>query len=260
MQDGPLLSYQKRIELGELKQDPAQRKLAESLQALHTALKAYKPNTEKMGWGEKLGLSRRQFEPLDGLYIYGGVGGGKSMLMDLFYDTAPIKLKRRVHFHEFLQDVHERFNSIRKSESINFGDPIPIVAEQLAQESWLLCFDELQVYNIVDAVILGRLFEGLLSHGVVVVATSNRPPNELYKNGLRRDKFLPFIDLICERLDIHQLNSVTDYRLERMLGMQVYHHPVNRIAKKSLDIYKSNQPSLSKSLEETPNPKPITLP
>ena len=237
MQDGPLLSYRKRIELGKLKRDPAQRKLAESLQALHTALKDYQPNTEKIGWGEKLGLSRRQFEPLDGLYIYGGVGGGKSMLMDLFYDTAPIKLKRRVHFHEFLQDVHERFNSIRKAATKNFGDPIPIVAEQLAQESWLLCFDELQVYNIVDAVILGRLFEGLLSCGVVVVATSNRAPNDLYKNGLRRDKFLPFIELICERLEIHKLNSVTDYRLERMLGMQVYHHPLNRIAEKSLDKY-----------------------
>ena len=237
MQSGPLFSYRKRVALGEFKPDPAQENLAENLQTLHNALIDYKPNTEKIGWGEKLGLRRRHFQPLDGLYIYGGVGGGKSVLIDLFFDTAPIERKRRVHFHEFLQDVHERFNSIRKGASIDFGDPIPIVAEQLAQEAWLLCFDELQVYNIVDAVILGRLFEGLFFHGVVVVATSNRPPNDLYKNGLRRDKFLPFIDLICERLDIHQLHSVTDYRLERMLGMQVYHHPVDQIAERSLDSY-----------------------
>ena len=237
MSDGPLYSYRDRVALGELNMDSAQDLVAEKLQTLHNALTDYIPNGGSTGWRRRLGLDREQTNFLKGLYIYGGVGGGKSMLMDLFYDIAPIRRKRRVHFHEFLQDVHERFNLIRKSKSTNFGDPIPIVAENLADEAWLLCFDELQVYNVVDAIILGRLFEGLLSQGVVVVATSNRPPMDLYKNGLRRDKFLPFIDLIYERLDVLQLDSMTDYRLERMLGMQVYHHPNDKRARQSLDLY-----------------------
>ena len=234
---GPLFSYRKLVESGSLKPDPAQELLAEKLQSLHRGLNGYTPSTGQAGWRDRFGLTRRRANPLQGLYIYGGVGGGKSMLMDLFFESAPIKLKRRTHFHEFLQDVHQRFNTLRKSKYADLGDPIPVVAEDLANEFWLLCFDELQVYNIVDAMILGRLFEGLFAQGVVVVATSNRPPQDLYKNGLQREKFLPFIDLICDRLDVLQMASTNDYRLERMLGMRVYHHPIDPDGRRSLDQY-----------------------
>ena len=237
MADGPLFSYRKRVGLGEFKLDPGQELLAEKLQNLHHALKGYEPDAGQDGWRERLGLASRRIDPLQGLYIYGGVGAGKSMLMDLFFDGAPVVHKRRVHFHDFLQDVHTRFNVLRKSKIADLGDPIPIVAENLSTEARLLCFDEFQVYNIVDAMILSRLFEGLFSRGVIVVATSNRRPEDLYKNGLQRNRFLPFIDLIGERLELFQLKSITDYRLERVLGMQVYHHPINRKARKLLDQY-----------------------
>jgi cell division protein ZapE len=198
--------------LREFKLDPGQELLAEKLQNLHHALKGYEPDAGQAGWRERLGLASRRIDPLQGLYIYGGVGAGKSMLMDLFFDGAPVVHKRRVHFHDFLQDVHARFNVLRKSKIADLGDPIPLVAEHLSTEARLLCFDEFQVYNIVDAMILSRLFEGLFSRGVIVVATSNRRPEDLYKNGLQRNRFLPFIDLIGERLELFQLKSITDYR------------------------------------------------
>jgi cell division protein ZapE len=237
---GPLFTYRERVAAGDLNADPAQELLAEKLQSLHRALDGYQPSSGKVGWKDRFGLnsqmSRRREEPLQGLYIFGGVGRGKSMLMDLFYDTAPVERKRRVHFHAFLQDVHARFNDFR-AENSEGGDPIPSVAAAIADEAWLLCFDELQVVNIVDAMILGRLFEGLLERDVVIVATSNRPPGDLYKNGLQREKFQPFIDLISARLDILQLDAARDFRLERMLGMQVYHQPLDAEAKSDLDRY-----------------------
>jgi cell division protein ZapE len=238
--EGPLFTYRNRVAAGELNADPAQALLAEKLQSLHRALSGYQPSSGKVGWKDRFGLnsqkSRRREEPLQGLYIFGDVGRGKSMLMDLFFETAPIKQKRRVHFHAFLQDVHARFNDFRRKNAEG-GDPIPSVVASIADEAWLLCFDELQVVNIVDAMILGRLFEGLLERDVVIVATSNRPPRDLYKDGLQRDKFLPFIDLISQRLDILQLGAARDYRLERMLGMQVYHQPLGEAATADLDRY-----------------------
>jgi len=239
-QSGPLFTYRDRVAAGDLNPDPAQELLAEKLQSLHRALKGYQPSSGQAGWKDRFGLNtrlgRRREEPLQGLYIFGDVGRGKSMLMDLFYETAPLERKRRVHFHAFLQDVHNRFNDFRTNNSEG-GDPIPSVAAAIADEAWLLCFDELQVVNIVDAMILGRLFEGLLERDVVIVATSNRPPKDLYKDGLQREKFIPFIDLISERLDILQLGAARDYRLERMLGMQVYHQPLDASAAKDLDQY-----------------------
>ena len=239
-QSGPLFTYRDRVAAGDLNPDPAQELLAEKLQSLHRALKGYQPSSGQAGWKDRFGLTsrlgRRQEEPLQGLYIFGDVGRGKSMLMDLFFETAPLERKRRVHFHAFLQDVHKRFNDFREKKS-GGGDPIPSVVDAIANEAWLLCFDELQVVNIVDAMILGRLFEGLLDRDVVIVATSNRPPGDLYKDGLQREKFLPFIDLISERLDILQLGAARDYRLERMLGMQVYHQPLDETAAKDLDQY-----------------------
>ena len=237
---GPLFTYRDRVAAGDLNADPAQELLAEKLQSLHRALNGYQPVSGKTGWKDRFGLnsqkSRRREEPLQGLYIFGNVGRGKSMLMDLFYETAPVERKRRIHFHAFLQDVHARFNDFRAKNSEG-GDPIPSVAAAIADEAWLLCFDELQVVNIVDAMILGRLFEGLLERDVVIVATSNRPPSDLYKDGLQRDNFLPFIDLISQRLDILQLDAARDFRLERMLGMQVYHQPLGKSAKADLDRY-----------------------
>jgi cell division protein ZapE len=253
MNDGPLFTYRDRVAAGELRPDPAQELLAEKLQSLHRALNGYQPSAGHSAWKERFVLASRREEPPQGLYIYGGVGGGKSMLMDLFFDGAPVANKRRVHFHKFLQDVHGRFNAFRKSKDKDEGDPIPSVVEQLAEESWLLCFDEFQVSNIVDAMILGRLFEGLFARDVVVVATSNRPPHDLYKNGLQRERFIPFIDLIVEKLDILALTSTTDYRLERMLGMQVYHQPVGEEAARALDDYfntlADGRPAASEQLE-----------
>jgi cell division protein ZapE len=235
MTDGPLYAYRDRVARGLLKPDPAQELLAEKLQSLHRALDHYSRESGAAGWKERFGLARRRAEPPQGLYIYGGVGAGKSMLMDVFFASAPTPKKRRAHFHAFLQDVHDRFNKFRQSKRADEGDPIPPVADALAEDAWLLCFDELQVTNIVDAMILGRLFEALFARGVVVVATSNRPPKDLYKDGLQRDRFIPFIKLIESKLDVYQLASASDYRLERMLAMRVYHTPADATAARALD-------------------------
>ena len=234
-EQGPLFAYRDRVARRLLKPDPAQELLAEKLQSLHHALAHYERSSGAAGWKERFGLARRRGEPPQGLYIYGGVGAGKSMLMDVFFATAPTTKKRRAHFHAFLQDVHARFNAFRKSKGADEGDPIPSVADALAEEALLLCFDELQVTSIVDAMILGRLFEALFARGVVVVATSNRPPKDLYKDGLQRDRFIPFIKLIEAKLDLYQLASAADYRLERMLGIRVYYSPADSAAVRVLD-------------------------
>jgi cell division protein ZapE len=233
---GPLQTYRERVASGELNEDPAQELLVEELQRLHEQLKDYLPASGAPKWKQWLGIPPPRFEPIKGLYIFGDVGRGKSMLMDLFYDSVPFECKRRVHFHAFLQEIHTRFNEFR-SENPAGGDPIPSVVAAISSKARLLCFDELQVTNIVDAMILGRLFEGLFGHNVIVVATSNRPPSDLYKDGLQRENFIPFIDLISKRLDVMRLGAARDYRLERMLGMQVYHHPLGPEASANLDSY-----------------------
>ena len=150
-----------------------------------------------------------------GIYLWGPVGRGKSMLMDLFFAAAPLAHKRRVHFHGFMLDVHDRIERERRART---SEPVPRVAADLAAEATLLCFDEFQVNDIADAMILERLFRALFDAGTVVVATSNRHPDRLYENGLQRDRFLPFIALLQERLDIVALDSGRDYRLARMIG------------------------------------------
>ncbi len=169
-----------------------------------------------------------------GLYIFGGVGTGKSMLMDLFFETAPVTQKRRVHFHAFMQEVHDRLHHWRRKTKGEKADPLPELAGELAEEAWLLCFDEFHVVNVADAMILGRLFETLFAKGVVVVATSNWPPERLYEGGLQRDRFEPFIALRKERLDILMLDSGVDYRKDRLKHMPVYHAPLGIAAKKAL--------------------------
>jgi len=233
---GPLRAYHDKVSEGELGPDPAQESLVEKLEELYSSLENYQSVSMQSGWKEWLGLSKNREEPCRGLYIYGDVGRGKSMLMDLFFETVQLEHKRRVHFHAFLQDIHARFSDFR-SQNPGGGDPIPSVIKSIVEETVLLCFDELQVVNIVDAMILGRLFEGLFQHGVVIVATSNRPPNDLYKDGLQRKKFIPFIDLISRKLDVIQLGAERDYRLERMLGMRVFHHPLGLESKTDLDSY-----------------------
>jgi len=163
-----------------------------------------------------------------GIYLWGGVGRGKSMLMDLFHETLAIPEKRRVHFHAFMQEVHQRLREARKAES---GDPIPPVAAGLAEDLRCLAFDEMVVNNSADAMIMSRLFRALIcDEGVTVVTTSNRPPPDLYKDGLNREHFLPFIALIENELDVFGLNGPVDYRLERLGGMDTWYAPADERA------------------------------
>jgi cell division protein ZapE len=230
---GPLALYRARRRAGQLAADPAQELAAEKLQSLHHALAHYRPTSGPAGWRERLGLARRRDEAPQGLYIFGGVGRGKSMLMDLFYASAPIEKKRRVHFHEFMLEVHDRLHRQRQDRALD-GDPLAPLAADIAAESWLLCFDEFHVSNIADAMLLGRLFGALLDLGVVVVTTSNTPPDDLYQGGLQRERFLPFIDLLKERLDVLELDGVIDYRRDRIKGMTVYHQPLGASADAAL--------------------------
>jgi len=204
-------AYEALIAADELRADPEQADAARRLDALQQALEAT-PKRGSILWR----LAGRKATPPRGLYLWGGVGRGKSMLMDLFFANLAIARKRRVHFSEFMLEVHERIGLERKKE---LGDPIPPVAAALADEARLLAFDEMMVTNSPDAMILSRLFTALIESGVTVVTTSNRPPRDLYKNGLNREHFLPFIALIEDRLDVMALNGPVDYRRDR-LGVQ----------------------------------------
>ncbi|MBT2133890.1 AFG1 family ATPase [Croceibacterium sp. LX-88] len=215
---GLLERYRALVAAGELRPDPAQKAAAERLEALQHALEAV----------QRGGLLGRLFgrpNQAKGLYLWGGVGRGKSMLMDLFHETLEIEDKRRVHFHAFMIEVHQRLREARKAES---GDPIPQVAEALARDLRCLAFDEMVVNNSADAMIMSRLFRALIcDKGVTVVTTSNRPPRDLYKDGLNREHFLPFISLIEQQLDVIELNGPVDYRLERLGGMATWYSPAD---------------------------------
>ncbi|WP_136163806.1 cell division protein ZapE [Sphingomonas flavalba] len=209
--------YAALVAAGELRQDAVQAAAAERLGALQKALEA-PPRRGSVLWR----LTGRTPEMPRGLYLWGAVGRGKSMLMDLFFNSLAIRRKRRVHFHEFMLETHARLRDAREAGK---GDPIPVVAEQLKGEARLIAFDEMVVNNSADAMILSRLFTALIEAGTCVVATSNRPPADLYKDGLNREHFLPFIALIEERLDVIALNGPTDYRLERLAGVKTWHVP-----------------------------------
>ncbi|MDQ4421416.1 cell division protein ZapE [Sphingobium sp. DEHP117] len=212
-----LARYKALIAAGELRADPDQARAAERVARLQAELEAQPPRGSTL-WK----LLRREPEPPRGLYLWGGVGRGKSMLMDLFYECVQVRRKRRAHFHEFMLDVHARLREARKSES---GDPIPPVVASLAEEARLLCFDEMVVNNMADAAIMSRLFTGLLERRVTIVTTSNRVPDDLYKDGLNRQLFLPFIALMKERLDVMSLNGPVDYRRDRLGDAQLWHVP-----------------------------------
>jgi len=170
--------------------------------------------------------------PPRGIYLHGAVGRGKTMIMDLFFEAAPVKRKRRLHFHEFMAEAHERIGVARKTID---GDPIPHVAREIARAARLLCFDELHVTDIADAMILGRLFRGLFEADVVIVATSNAHPSELYRHGLNRQLFMPFIDLLGERMAVVELDVEKDFRLEKLAGQKLYFVPADDAASAELD-------------------------
>ncbi len=213
---GPVAkAYAALVAAGELKPDPDQKRAVQALDRLAADLTDAKP-----GFLDRL-LGRRASAAC-GVYLWGGVGRGKSMLMDLAFDHIPAEPKRRVHFHAFMLDIHRRLKAVRATEE---GEPIARVAQSVAREARLLCFDEMQVTNSADAMILSRLFTALLDEGVAVVTTSNRPPHDLYKDGLNRELFLPFIELIEHKLQVLPVNGPTDYRLDRMAGITTWHVP-----------------------------------
>lgn len=224
-----LRRYEERLALGEIDADDAQRAVASRLDALQSELIAQEPAG---------GLLKRIFaRPVagpKGLYLFGGVGRGKTMLMDLFFEETECEPKRRAHFHEFMADVHDRIGMARQTVP---GDPIPLVAKVIAANAKLLCFDELHVTDIADAMILGRLFEGLFAAGTVVVATSNAHPSALYKNGLNRQLFLPFIDMIERQMAIVELAAQKDFRLDKLSGETLYFTPADQSARNALDAH-----------------------
>ncbi|MDP3459823.1 MAG: cell division protein ZapE [Hyphomonas sp.] len=229
--------YDERVASGTLTGDAAQAEAASRLDALARAL-SHPP---------KRGLFSKPPEPVRGVYLWGGVGRGKSMLMDLFFAEAKTSPKRRVHFHEFMAEVHERLDVWRKMSDADRkrspwrvrdagDDPIAPVAKQIASEARLLCFDEFQVTQIADAMILARLFDAVFAHGVTVVATSNRQPDDLYKDGINRALFLPFIQRLKERCDVVELASARDYRLDRLVEAPVWYAPLGPGNAAALDM------------------------
>lgn len=239
MTEGPLQVYEALIRDGEIRLDPRQKLAIERLDVLRDALADYAPRMGKSGWLQRLKLGGARKPPPRGLYMWGGVGRGKSMLMDLFFESTPADARKHVHFHAFMLEVHRRLHNFR--EAVKAGkaparaDPLAALARVIVDRAWLLCFDELHVTDIADAMILGRLFRALFDEGVVVVTTSNRPPGDLYKGGLQRELFLPFIDLIADRLEVMELDGGVDYRLEQLRAMQVYLTPAGPEADAALE-------------------------
>jgi cell division protein ZapE len=228
--------YQALVAAGTIEADPAQAQAVEAFSALEARLSGYRP-----GRGGR--LLKRLFadkdpQPLRGLYIHGEVGRGKTMLMDLFFNGSRVSHKRRAHFHEFMADVHERIHGFRQKIArgeIADSDPVRLTAASIFEEAWLLCFDEFHVTDIADAMILGRLFSRLFELGTVVVATSNVAPDDLYKGGLNRALFLPFIAQLKERMQVLRLDARTDFRLEKLAGIRMWLVPADAAADAALD-------------------------
>ena len=230
--------YAALVAAGEVEDDSAQAAVVAMLSRLEARLAHHRLARKSSSLGWMFGNREQNTGPLRGLYIYGEVGRGKTMLMDLFFAASPVVRKRRVHFHEFMVDVHERIHDWRqrrKRGEISGDDPIAPIAAALAEQAWLLCFDEFHVTDIADAMILGRLFRQLFENGVVVVATSNVAPDDLYRDGLNRALFLPFIALIAERMEVVRLAARTDFRLEKLAGVEMWLVPSDAAAASALD-------------------------
>ncbi|KAK3389619.1 AFG1-like ATPase-domain-containing protein [Podospora didyma] len=241
---GPIQEYDRRVDAGLIRNDEHQRGIIQSLQHLHEELRHYKarpvvhPTLESLkpakgmfswfGGGFKASLQGIPHDLPRGLYLYGDVGSGKTMMMDLFYDTLPaaVQSKTRIHFHNFMQDVHRRLHKMKMQYGSDV-DAVPFVAAEIAEQGNVLCFDEFQCTDVADAMILRRLLESLMSHGVVLVTTSNRHPDELYKNGIQRESFVPAIHLLKQRLHVVNLDSTTDYRKIPRPPSGVYHTPLD---------------------------------
>jgi cell division protein ZapE len=228
--------YQALVSSGTIERDPAQLRIADAFAALEQRLSGYNPLRKRRLLGRL--FRDKEEEPPRGLYIHGEVGRGKTMLMDLFFQASPIEHKRRAHFHEFMADVHERIyayrQSIARGERAD-GDVIALTAHAIFEEAWLLCFDEFHVTDIADAMILGRLFAKLFELGTVVVATSNVAPDDLYKGGLNRALFLPFIAQMEAHMDVTRLDARTDFRLEKLTGVKMWLVPDDGEASRALD-------------------------
>ncbi|WP_240790083.1 cell division protein ZapE [Roseomonas sp. HF4] len=247
--EGPLPALRALVAAGRITADPAQELAAEKLQDLWRRTRGYDPSTEPPDTGGFLSrfFRRKAVEEAPagtpmGLYLVGEVGRGKSMLMDLFFASAQVTRKKRLHFHQFMQQAHRRIHAWKMRDAdapaprdVHDHDPIPPLADSIVAEAALLCFDEFQVHDITDAMILGRLFEALFARGVVVVATSNTAPNDLFRGKPGRDAFLPFIELIQSRIEVLVLESARDYRRERIRGLPTWHVPPDGRAERALD-------------------------
>jgi cell division protein ZapE len=228
--------YQALVSSGAIEADAAQARAVGAFGALEQRLARYKP-VRKQGLLGRLFADKDEAPPR-GLYVHGEVGRGKTMLMDMFFQASPVAHKRRAHFHEFMAEVHERIYGFRQNIArgeIPDGDVIALTAESIFDQAWLLCFDEFHVTDIADAMILGRLFAKLFELGTVVVATSNVAPEDLYKDGLNRALFLPFIAQISAHMDVLRLQARTDFRLEKLVGVKMWLVPANDAAKAALD-------------------------
>jgi cell division protein ZapE len=221
-----------------IERDSAQLAVVDELAKLEAEIAEHRLARKSSSLGWMFGGRDKRPTRIKGLYVHGDVGRGKTMLMDLFFDASPVLRKRRAHFHEFMLDVHERVHALREKMKLGEypgADPIELVAADLAKEAWLLCFDEFHVTDIADAMILGRLFAQLFARGVVLVATSNVEPAELYKDGLNRALFLPFIRMLEDNTEVVRLSSRTDFRLEKLGGMPVWYVPADAAADTALD-------------------------
>ena len=225
------------VAAGRIERDPAQQAAVAKLSEIEDKLATHHlaSKSSSLGW---MFASRKTQAPVKGLYLHGGVGRGKTMLMDLFFESSAVPRKRRVHFHEFMAEMHERVHFFRtrmKSGEGNGEDAVLLAASAIAQDAWLLCFDEFHVTDIADAMILGRLFTKLFENGVVVVATSNVEPDDLYKDGLNRGLFIPFISMLKQHMDVMRVDARTDFRLEKLVKGKVWYVPDDAAAATALD-------------------------